>query len=311
MKHEFRKYQHVENNLHSKECQGLLDGVIVIQPKLDGSNCQIWMEDDDLIICSRNNVLSLSKDNHKCYQMLFNNERLKNFFRENSNLKLVGEWLAPHRVKYKEDAYYKFYVFDVIYLDDDMNGASRYMDYIDAAIILDSFGLSHVPYVVTESPVFPISTSIMNWFDKASNNFKPSFENFLCEESDDFICEGIVVKNYAYRNPFGHQVWCKIINEKFYKQQRAIQKEKIVIDDSKEALFVSENITDHLLFKKLDEFKDLDIKKTGQFIRACQLEFLDDFKEKVVDLNIKSINNNIAKYAKELYFERRKNGSSY
>ena len=70
MDFDFVKYQHVENDLNSIECKGLLDGKVIIQPKLDGTNCQVWLQNGVIKVSSRNRVLSLHSDNARAYTIL-------------------------------------------------------------------------------------------------------------------------------------------------------------------------------------------------------------------------------------------------
>ena len=41
----FTKYQHVER-LGTTETDGILDGDVLVFPKIDGTNCSVWLGDD-------------------------------------------------------------------------------------------------------------------------------------------------------------------------------------------------------------------------------------------------------------------------
>ena len=72
-----KKYQHIENKFDGISTKALLDGDIIIQPKLDGCNCQIYAENSEIIITSRNNILSEHNDNKNCYKTLIQDARYK------------------------------------------------------------------------------------------------------------------------------------------------------------------------------------------------------------------------------------------
>jgi hypothetical protein len=121
------------------------------------------------------------------------------FFQKYPTLRLYGEWLVPHTFKgYREDAWRRFYVFDV-YND----AVDAYMDYATYQPYLEEFGLDYIP---------PLAV--------IKNGDYETFLKYL--EGNLFMCpdggtpgEGIVIKNYDYYNKFGHQKWAKIIRQEF------------------------------------------------------------------------------------------------
>ena len=51
----FTKYQHVER-LGTTETDGILDGDVLVFPKIDGTNCSVWLGDDGDVHCSNRNM---------------------------------------------------------------------------------------------------------------------------------------------------------------------------------------------------------------------------------------------------------------
>lgn len=288
----FYKYQHLEKHLDRPELSGLLEGTLTIQPKLDGSNCQIWMEDGKLVISSRNHILGNHKDNHGCYQTLKNDARFIEFFKANTDVKLIGEWLVPHSIKYREDAYKKLYVFDGIKIgSENGTGQAEYIDYGGLQSHLTSYEISHVPYGQMNAKDWDKSYKTMI-------QMCPEF-NWLLPNPETDEGEGIVVKNYGYTNPFGRKVWCKVINEEFYKL-KGQKKPKIHVskDYTIEKNFVEQHLTGHLLSKQLHKLGEFDRKRTGEYIRSCQLEFVEDFVGVEDNVDVKILNNIVAQYAR-------------
>ncbi len=285
---EFRKYQHVENKIGSKTTNGLFNGEVTIQPKIDGSNCQMYLDGNQLVIASRTRKLSLESDNANCYNTLSRDERFKRFFADNPNFKLCGEWLVSHKIKYQDGAYNKFYVFDAILLDTETeDGVCEYVPYQLLVELLASYGIEYVPYInlqdITHKEI--TDTIFTSYVD---------FVNFLIEPSEVARCEGVVIKNYNYTNSFGRKTWLKLINEEFYKIS-GHQKPRLPVDKTKELDYVDENLSNHLLSKQLHKLGEFDRKLTGSYVQSCQTEFLEDFVSKHGEvLNIKAINNIIA-----------------
>lgn len=86
---------------------------IVIQEKIDGSNAAIAydVETDKLIAFSRNKELNEMNTLNGFYNWAQTLDRDE--FKEYPNYVFFGEWLCRHKVKYIQDAYKKFYFYDV------------------------------------------------------------------------------------------------------------------------------------------------------------------------------------------------------
>ena len=80
---EFKKYQHVER-LGSDEVEGILKGICYVFPKIDGTNSQLWW-DNDLKAGSRNRELSVDNDNAGFCDWALKQEKFYNFFNKYKN----------------------------------------------------------------------------------------------------------------------------------------------------------------------------------------------------------------------------------
>lgn len=198
---EFIKYQHVER-LGNIEVEGLLDGLCHVFPKIDGTNGSIWVDNGIIKAGSRNRELSVEKDNAGFYEWALEQQNIKEFLGKYPNLRLYGEWLVPHTLKtYIDTAWRNFYVFDVL------NGKD-YLPYEEYTTILDEFGINYIPALCT-----------------IKNASEDEFYNFL--DSNTFLIrdgagtgEGIVIKNYSYKNKFGRTTWAKIVKNDFKEQNK-------------------------------------------------------------------------------------------
>lgn len=193
---EFKKYQHVER-FGTSEVDGIEYGQCYIFPKIDGSNGQTYMKDNKLMAGSRNRELSLEEDNQGFYDFVLRNSNLVEFHLEFPEVRLYGEWLVPHTLRtYREDAWRRFYIFDVEYLD-------NLLPYDQYLPMLQKYNLDFIiPLAIINNPTYD------NLVAKLPAN------TFLIEDGKG-DGEGIVIKNYDYINKYGRQTWAKIVKTEF------------------------------------------------------------------------------------------------
>lgn len=193
---EFKKYQHIER-FGTDEVDGIEYGQCYIFPKIDGTNGQTYMKDDKLMAGSRNRELSLEDDNQGFYDYVLRNPCLVEFHLEFPEVRLYGEWLVPHTLRtYRQDAWKKFYVFDVEYLD-------NLLPYDQYLPMLQKYNLDFIiPLAIINNPTYD------NLVAKLPAN------TFLIEDGKG-DGEGIVIKNYDYKNKYGRQTWAKIVKTEF------------------------------------------------------------------------------------------------
>lgn len=196
----FEKYQHVERWNH-QECDGLLDGICYVFPKLDGTNASVWATQNQFDVTlhfgSRNRELSLDNDNAGFMNAMHKDKRLIEFFQGWSDVRLYGEWLVPHSLKtYRDDAWKKFYVFDFL-----RDGVVR--DYETYKDILSDYDIDVIPPIAVIKN--PTPEDLLKLHDK---------NVYLIQEGKG-IGEGLVVKNYEFVNKYGRQVWGKMVTNEF------------------------------------------------------------------------------------------------
>lgn len=197
---QFLKYQHIER-FGTQEVEGIEFGICHIFPKIDGTNGQIYFSDGLIKTGSRNRELSLDDDNQGFHDWVIRQENIIRFFDEFPLMRLYGEWLIPHTLKtYRDDAWRKFYVFDVTILSGD---TEEYLTYEQYKPILDQYDIDYVPPIaIVNNPTYEDLTN------KLDSN------SFLIKDGCGFG-EGIVIKNYAYKNKYGRVTWAKIVRNEF------------------------------------------------------------------------------------------------
>jgi hypothetical protein len=201
---DFRKYDHVERLGHD-EVEGIDLGTVYVFPKLDGTNASIWRRSPHLLGAgSRNRLLSDDSDNHGFHQWVQKQDNIREFLELFPNWTLYGEWLVPHTLKtYRSDVWRRFWVFDVYDWE-----LGRYLSFDEYATTLHDAGID---------VIFPLA--------KFNN---PSEEQLRKEvEMNTYLIddgcgagEGIVIKNYDWRNKFGRQPWAKIVRNEFKESNK-------------------------------------------------------------------------------------------
>ncbi len=234
---EYKSYQHIEK-LGREECEGILNGTVTIQPKIDGTNSVVWLGDDgNLHAGSRKRELTLDNDNAGFMAMIIKDEKIREYLTKHPNHYVFGEYLVPHTIRtYDSDAWKKFYIFDVFELDDNYG---RYLSYDEYVPLLEEYGLTYIPEIARlENPSIDEVAACINKI------------HYLMPEGK--TPEGVIAKNYNYKNKCGHVVWGKIVSEEFFNRKTILRAKN---HDNKneekfEKKFANEYITEMLIRKE-------------------------------------------------------------
>lgn len=234
----FLKYQHIER-IGTTEVNGLLDGLCYIFPKVDGTNSSIYLNEDGELRCgSRNRELTLDKDNGGFYNKIINDNKFNLYLKEFPNHRIYGEFLIPHSLKtYRDDAWRKFYVFDVM-IDD------TYLTYEEYRPLLEKYNIDYiVPIVVID---YPTEEKLYEMLDK---------NTFLIKDGQG-VGEGIVVKRYDFINKYGRTIWGKIVTSEFKaKHTKEMGVTKLTTGLGIEERICEKYITEALIEKELSKIR--------------------------------------------------------
>jgi hypothetical protein len=226
---QFLKYPHIER-FGNSEVSDIEFGDCYVFPKIDGTNASLWIGDDgQLCAGSRNRELSLDNDNAGFMNWAIKDEKIKKHFEANPKTRLYGEWLVPHSLKtYRNDAWRKFYVFDVMYKDE-------FMSYDMYKSTLDYLGIDYIaPLAIIKNGTYE------QFIDQLAKNV------FLIEDGKG-AGEGIVLKRYGYVNKFGRTTWAKIVTSEF-KEKHAKEMGGSIIQGRK---MIEEEICDKYITQAL------------------------------------------------------------
>lgn len=284
----FKKYMHVER-LGNIEVEGIDRGEVFVFPKLDGTNASVYIKNGELRAGSRNRELTLDKDNAGFYKYVLDNRGMFfEFFNKHPNHILYGEFLVKHSIKnYTDDAWRKFYIFDVY---DTIEG--NYIPYpIYKDWVLDMECLH--PIKLMQDPDYE------SLIETAENN------TYLMKEG--FKGEGVVLKNYKYKNRYGRVTWAKIVRNEF---KQTVRKK----DPTKEIPMIEQDFIDQYLSRELidKEFSKIVIEEEGwsskfipQLFGRVYHSIVEDYiwtfikKNKQPTINFKRLNSLIVLKIKE------------
>lgn len=288
-----QKYQHIER-WGTDEVEGIEQGTCLVFPKIDGTNGSIWMENGVLRCGSRNRILSLENDNQGFMNYIWNNKKkYEEFFEVFPGSILYCEWLTKHTLNtYLDDAWKKAYVFDVRKED------GAYVDHESYSIICKTAGIDCIPLLEKiENPTYEQLIEVLNK------------NTYLVKEG---IGEGIVIKNYSFRNKYGRITWAKIITSEFKEEKREVWGEQKV-KEMVELEIVEKFLTPAFVEKEYSKLSEegWSSKKIPQLLGTVYHEFvteeiwniLKEFKNPTI--NFKTLNfcviNKIKEIKKELF----------
>lgn len=253
------KFHHVEKLGHS-ECDGILDGHVIVQEKLDGANLTVadMGGEHGLVVCSRRNPLYHSGETYNPFRGAVEwvlNSGVIGMLAKYPTWVLRGEWLVPHTIKdYSPDAFKQFYIFDVQIYERDREEL-HYVMPTHWMPVCKEFQVPVAP-LIREIPT-PLKEEIVALADG------PSMLGAQYRE-------GIVVKNYNWTNKYGRKTWAKIVRSDFAEKCKlhmgAVKK------DPPELRFAA--IVDrHLVLKEIEKIRDRGeepcVRHMGEIIGRC------------------------------------------
>ena len=283
----YRSYTHVLR-IDKDEVAGILNGDVVVMPKLDGTNASLFVKDGVIYAGSRHRQLQEGKDNADFRKSLIEKgeelfPQVLNYLSEHPNHIVYGEWLgAPgnsfpgHIKSYLNQG---FFVFDVYDLDTE----------------------SYIPYDIYSS-AFDDYDKLIPVIGKFHNPTREEIEK--CLDNTDYNLapgskgEGIVIKNYDFRDKWGNIQIAKIVRDEYLQEKST---KKVVAGNNEEA-FVNKFCTDAFMSKcqakvmtilGMEEWEN-NKKTIGMFLNLClndlmEEEFWGFFRKKKGEVNLSVI----------------------
>lgn len=238
-----KRYMEIENLKHELAILFHEGDEIIIQEKIDGANASFqYNSEEDCIDCfSRNQPLTPQNNLRGFYEWVQQLDKAKVQAVLGENLRMFGEWLVSHTVKYPESCYNNLYCFDIFNME-----TKQYLPQHEVKQLVEQLGLHYVP-------VF-FEGKFTKWEDYTPLVGKT--------ELGGEIGEGIIIKNMS---ALSHDViYTKIVHEKFLEvNYRTKYKKKLQADLAKNKEYrrltalaktiVTRQRVEKLLYKLVDE----------------------------------------------------------
>lgn len=246
------RYQHIERLGH-EDCEGLLEGEVVVQEKLDGANLTVaWDleagDNGDIVIASRNRVISVRGSQGgdgplgRAVTYVLEHPGFRALFRKKPLWVLRGEWLAPHSITYDKDWCWKLVVFDVQERPE--------LGYVHWRKYADVLTRHEIPWVPALATLFNPSVVDVTQLAEGRSGY------------GDVQREGIVVKNYGFRNQHGRATWGKCVTADFREKHRVAH--GATRHDPAEVAFAA-RCTEELVHKEMRKIQADVLLKDGVF----------------------------------------------
>ena len=264
-------YMHIEK-YGTDEVEGieLALGKCFIFPKLDGTNASVWCPASKIKAGSRRREIKLGDDNHGFAAWVYSDdvaaERLRSLVTDHPHLRFFGEWLVPHTLKtYEKSAWWRFYIFDVL----DMK-TFRYLSYDDYAPMCESYGVDYIP------PLCIVDNATEDHFQYELKN-----NGYLIKDG----CgsgEGIVIKNYDFKNKYGRTVFAKMVTNDYKAKHSRRKPTEKKFKERPEAQIVERYLTRDMVAKIYSSIVATEGRWNAKFIpRLLQTVYHDFVTEEI------------------------------
>jgi hypothetical protein len=262
---EVKFYTHIEKLFEdfdslkiNDELEGILSGEVFVSTKLDGSNGSVRLGGDGrLLLTSRARVLSAEFDNQGFFAQFAGDQRFLKLLGEHSSWVLFGEWIYTRGVlKYDPEIVGKFMVFDV--LDSQTGEYLRPEIYFDE---LGKFGIDHIP--ILKTIINPVAEDLIKIITEHKSGYNSAGE-----------FEGVVLKNYEFRNKYGRQAFGKIVRDE-WKEIQASRRTQAVVEDLEQDI-VDNYLTRAFIEKEFGKIENYDKTHAGELLGRIWHELITE-----------------------------------
>lgn len=250
-KPKFIPYQHIVK-FSSPLIEGITKGKVHIFPKLDGGCTTAWSaKTGSFLIGGRGYKSKMTRhDSPHIYEHFdINREKYDALFAAHPDWVLYGEFGNRNVIRYYKDVVWgNYYIFDVVVYDE--NDIPTYIPYEEYVAELEKFGLAYIPCIA----VIDGDTVDFNDAETLSKLFELAGEHFIDKDlAKGKPAEGIILKNYGYRNRHNMQIWAKIITSEFFGRKHKLKKDGTIDNRTIEQTLIDELLTDAFIEKEIQK----------------------------------------------------------
>ena len=284
----FVKYPHLER-LGTDDVEGILEGKVYVFPKIDGTNASVWMNDSGTIGTGSRRRVVTPEDDNQGFAAYVDKELAASCISTFLDYpwRLYGEFLIPHSLKtYRDDAWRKFYIFDVF-------DGEKFLEYDEYYEPLNDRGFDIIPIQAI------VTNPTQEWLIK-----QLEANTYLIRDGEG-VGEGIVLKRYDFTNKYGRTTWAKIVRNEFREKHKEEMGVSPVVMYSQE-YEMSLLLTEHVVQKIVAEIQPWASREIPHLLGRVWHEFITEEmwhilqKYKNPTINFKALHRFIIKRVKEL-----------
>ena len=205
----------------------------------------------------------------------------------------------PHTLKtYQDDAWRKFYVFDVYDRNKD-----RLLSFDDYSYSLVTAGLNVI------APIAIIKNGSIDQFTECLSK-----AHYLVKDGEG-SGEGVVIKNYDYTNKYGRQTWAKIVANEFKAKHHLEMGAPVIggeiVEEKIAAKYVTQALVDKVVAKIVNAEGGWSSKYIARLLHTVYYDvvteetwnFVKEFKNPKVDFKVLShyVTAKVKELKKELF----------
>lgn len=286
----FRPYNKI-HRLGKEEVEGILDGICVIQEKVDGANTSIWLQDGEVKCASRSRVLG-DEEFNGFTAYVKNHAGIQQMVHDMPDTIFYGEWLVRHTIQYKETAYKQWYMFDMRLKDE----GAPYQDQRIVQATAEWYGINYPQVFGTFS--CPSAEQIQEFVGKTAYGEKG---------------EGIVIKNLDFKDKFGSCNYAKIVTQEFKEDNGVVFGGNNKYSETYHEMYV---VNKYMTLARVEKImnkiqpeinKKLDMEHIPRIMGTCYHDLLTEeiweIANKVPKLDFKSLKRLCDKKSKQIFVD--------
>lgn len=296
----FKKYSSIENHYQENFLTKCPQEIITwcITEKVHGANFQVHYDGKHILVGSRNRFINSDESFYNLNNLIQEiKPQLLHFFKSvNPPITLYGEVYGDgvqKGVKYSKTKKIRF--FDLKFKDE-------YVPYDLALELFEFHKLPHIPVLEC------FNGTISEVIKQVNTRFNSTIAEGEYSELENNLCEGVVIKPYykEFKTVSGNRVIIKKKNEEFLEKKQRTKEPKLDgFNDYSKDLEATKPYINENRFNAVFSKEPYQRENFGDFIKAYAKDVIEDAaKDSVEILNVKNLNNIVAKATKQEYFRR-------
>jgi len=295
-----KPYDKIER-FNKEDVRGILKGIVYVQEKIDGANASVYFDSsrNAVIVCSRNREIAIIGENTVEIVDTFRGlvEYVRNHFGILAMVKaypdqiFYGEWMVKHSISYPESIYHKLYFYDI-------DNASQGWFHLthNAISIFKKYEVQYVP--ILKKLIDPSIDEVREFLNINTFEGSPSQE-------------GIVIKNFDFKNKWGRSPYAKIVNEEFREKNKRVWKQGKKGKEIEEQIaltYVTSGRVKKQMQKMFDGQTPVDERRTGELLQRVYndvvVEEIGDILKKFKNptINFRTLRGTIYAEVRRIFF---------